>query len=668
MAGPSVMVSILADLSKFGQAFKDAGTAGASAAGKLHDTFSGVLGALNQTGVLGPFGAALDGVDKALETISQHAKDIGPAMIGVGGALVGIGAGLQAVGSKDQAAHQQLQASVEATGKDYDDYAKQVDEAIKHQENFGHSADDTQNALRILTQATGDPTKALQYLNTATDLAAAKHESLDTAATQLGKTYNGSSKLMKEFGATAEKSADNTSKVEAATKAATTADEAAAQAKQHLADLHTELAGKTTLTTAQTIQLRDAQQKVTDTSAKAADAHKKLADMQTVVIGKTQAAGDNMSILADKLKGQASAAADTFSGRMAALKAKVEDAAASFGQKYGPAITAAGAVMTGMGATIEVAKTGIGLLKDAQLVQKAATVASTIATQAATAAQWLFNAAMDANPIMLVVLAVAALVAGIILAYEKVTWFRDAVNDMGKAAVDAFNWLKDTAVDVFNWIRDNWPLLLAILTGPFGLAVLEIVKHWNDIKGAAIAAFNWLRDNWPLILAILTGPIGLAVLAIERNWQTIKDGAASAVQWLKDRWNDLVGFFTGLPGRLSGIFSGMWHGIEDAFRATLNGVIDLWNRLHFTLPHIDLGPLGSIGGGTIGVPAIPHLAAGGLMTGDGLIFAHAGEVITPAPAAPPKPAVHIENVNVSDGADVDLLIRKLTFAATAGRL
>ena len=79
------------------------------------------------------------------------------------------------MGSKDQAAHQQLQAAVEATGHSYDQYSEQVEATIKSQEKFGTTADVTQGALRTLTQATGDPTKALDMMGTAANLAAAKH-------------------------------------------------------------------------------------------------------------------------------------------------------------------------------------------------------------------------------------------------------------------------------------------------------------------------------------------------------------------------------------------------------------------------------------------------------------------------------------------------------------
>lgn len=184
-----------------------------------------------------------------------------------------------------------------------------------------------------------------------------------------------------------------------------------------------------------------------------------------------------------------------------------------------------------------------------------------------------------------------------------------------------FDTIKNAIMTAFNWVKDNWPLLLAILTGPIGIAVLLIVSHWDKIKGAALAAFNWVKENWPLILAILTGPIGLAVLAISKNWDKIKDGAKAAKDWIVDRFNGLVSFVTGLPGKIASAASGMFDGIKNAFKSAINGIIRLWNGLSF--PSVTVGggdPLGSFGPSlpevTIGgwdLPNIPLLAAGGLV-------------------------------------------------------
>lgn len=184
-----------------------------------------------------------------------------------------------------------------------------------------------------------------------------------------------------------------------------------------------------------------------------------------------------------------------------------------------------------------------------------------------------------------------------------------------------FDTIKGAIMTAFNWVKDNWPLLLAILTGPIGIAVLLITKNWDKIKDAASSAFNWVKENWPLILAILTGPIGLAVLAITKNWDKIKDGARAVKDWIVDRFNDLIGFITGLPGKIGRAASGMFDGIKNAFKSAINGIIRLWNGLSF--PSVTVGggdPLGSFGPSlpevTIGgwdLPNIPLLAAGGLV-------------------------------------------------------
>jgi hypothetical protein len=569
MAGPSIVVRVLGDLKGLSSSVNDAGKTAEGAASRMHSAFSSVLGTLNKTGLLGPFGESIDAIDEALGKVAEHGKTIGGVMLGVGGTLVGVGMGLQALGSKDQAAHQQLQAAVEATGKSYDDYEKKIEAAIRGQEKYGYTANQTQDALRALTQATHDPQKALDMLGTAANVAAAKHEDLGTAASQVGKVYNGNTKLLKEYGIAIDKTTGKTADGKTATKA-----------------------------------------------------------------------------LAEVTAGQAAAAADTFMGKLNGIKAHVEDVAASFGQKYGPAITAAGAGVTLLGGAIEGASAVMGAFKTAQ-------EASTVATEAQTAAEVAADTA--ALPLIatigLIVLAIAALIAIGYVIYRNWGTIWGGI----KAAVEA----------VWNWIKTNWPLILGFLLGPIALAAALIYKYWDQIKAGAAAALNWLRTNWPLILAILTGPIGIAVLAIARNWDAIKNGALAAVNWIKGVWNGIVDFFAGMPRRIADVAYGMWNGIYDAFKAVVNGIIDIWNGLHFTLPKIDAGPI-HIGGETVGVPHIPHLAQGGLITRDGLIYAHAGEAVTPAGRT--GPAVNIEHASFSEGLDVEAFMRRVAWTLQTERI
>ena len=180
--GPSILVRVLADLKGFTSSVTGAGDQVQGTAGRMSTAFKGVTSGLNATGVLAPFSTTLDGVGQSLDSVAERGKEVGKTLLGVGAGVTTLGAGLSILGSKDQQAHAQLQAAVEATGKSYDEYAGKVEEAIKHQEDFGHTANETQDALRVLTQATHDPAEALRLLNQTTDLAAAKHLSLDDAA------------------------------------------------------------------------------------------------------------------------------------------------------------------------------------------------------------------------------------------------------------------------------------------------------------------------------------------------------------------------------------------------------------------------------------------------------------------------------------------------------
>ena len=166
------------------------------------------------------------------------------------------------------------------------------------------------------------------------------------------------------------------------------------------------------------------------------------------------------------------------------------------------------------------------------------------AMQAWTAIQAAFNVVMAANPVVLVAVAIAALGAAVVLAYQHFQPFHDAVDKAWQLLQSGFH-----------WIQDNWPLLLAILTGPFGLAVKFIVDHFDSI----------------------------------------------------------VGFVKGLPGKIASAASGMWDGIKTAFKAAVNFIIDGWNRIEFKIPGFKVGPIG-FGGFTLGLPDIPRLAEGGIVT------------------------------------------------------
>lgn len=243
------------------------------------------------------------------------------------------------------------------------------------------------------------------------------------------------------------------------------------------------------------------------------------------------------------------------------------------------------------------------------VASKVASFAAAAAQKALTAAQWLLNAAMTANPVGLIVAGIAALAAGIFIAYKKFGPFR--------AVVDAVWQLFQK---VFNWIKGNWPKLLLILTGPIGIGAALIIKNFGTIKAVVVAAFNWIKRNWPLLLAIITGPIGLAVLIITKYWDAIKSGIQNVKAAIVHNLDLVVNFVTGLPGRIASAVSGLWDGLAEGFKSAINVIIRAWNSLDFTVGAFDPPGPGKFGGFTVGVPDIPLLDNGGIVRKPTLAF------------------------------------------------
>jgi hypothetical protein len=184
---------------------------------------------------------------------------------------------------------------------------------------------------------------------------------------------------------------------------------------------------------------------------------------------------------------------------------------------------------------------------------------------------------------LVVVIAIAALAAGFVIAYKKSSTFRAIVSAALSGVKDAMVALKDAAVAVWHGIDTAY----------------NGIKHAiSAVVGVVENVVSEFKQHWQLILAILTGPFGAAAIFISKHFDTI------------------VGWVTSMPGRIRSAASGMWDGIKDAFREAIDWIIRGWDSLRFGIPKINthIPGIGTIGGGTFGVPYIQPLATGGVVT------------------------------------------------------
>jgi TP901 family phage tail tape measure protein len=300
----------------------------------------------------------------------------------------------------------------------------------------------------------------------------------------------------------------------------------------------------------------------------------------------------------------------TFNFKLQQAKVSVEDAGIALGTALLPAVTAilgplahflalvagnraasiafavviggilAGALGMKLAAALRDAKEGIKLAGDGiewlagKLgIAAAATDAETAATEAATVAQTEFDAAADANPIGLIIIAVAALIAVIVLL--AMHW-RTVWHDIC-AVVD---W-------AVGFIRSHWVLLVAILTGPVGLAVAELVKHWHavehDVMAFVNAVVNFIRSNWKVILAWLVDPVGMAVYEIRSHWQDIErvfdDGRHEVAVILDGARHDIAAAWDGIRHDVAATADAIPGDVVKAWDTVLRDTAQAWDAL-----------------------------------------------------------------------------------------
>jgi tape measure domain-containing protein len=170
--------------------------------------------------------------------------------------------------------------------------------------------------------------------------------------------------------------------------------------------------------------------------------------------------------------------------------------------------------------------------------------------------QLAINLAMATNPIFLVVMAFAALVAGLIYAYNHFKGFHDVVKG------------------TFDWIKDHWKLLAVIILAPFApiaAGIYELVKHFDTVKNAVSDAVTWIKDHWKLLVGILLLPVAplIALVAfVATHLGKIKGAVLDAVHWIESKFESL----RDLPGKVGGYFGRVKDAIVDRAHDMLNFV------------------------------------------------------------------------------------------------
>ena len=240
--------------------------------------------------------------------------------------------------------------------------------------------------------------------------------------------------------------------------------------------------------------------------------------------------------LGDTFKGAASTSANTASGKMKSFSIQMGEFKESIGaavlpivDKLLPAFTAMGTWISNNVGLVVTLGAVIGAIAASVLIANAAITAWNALTAVTAAVNAVLGASFSALWVATGAIVIIGIIAALVALQVKFDIFGKAIDGIKIG----FNAVWGAIKTVFNWAKDNWPLLLAVITGPFGLAIAFVVKFKDDIMGVFSLIYNGIKATMGFVAGVITAPFKAAFNAVASLWNnTVGQLSFKTPSWL----------------------------------------------------------------------------------------------------------------------------------------
>ena len=259
---------------------------------------------------------------------------------------------------------------------------------------------------------------------------------------------------------------------------------------------------------------------------------------------------------------------DNLEGDMTKLNSSIEGLQIALYEKFEPALRKGVEALTKLvnnKPAITALTVAIGALISAFVVTKIVSFVTSmqtaitamkswqLLTKAVTAAQWLLNAAMSANPIGIVIAIIAGLVAAFVTLWNKSEKFRNFW-------IGLWEKIKEVVSPVINYITDRFKL---------AWEVIKII--WDSVSSYFKLVFDSIKTVFSAIGDIFSGDFSSA-------WEKIKGIFINAAIWFKEHVLGAIGkIFSNIDQFMTDHFGEAWTNIKNIF-----GAVGEWFAEKFT--------------------------------------------------------------------------------------
>lgn len=224
-----------------------------------------------------------------------------------------------------------------------------------------------------------------------------------------------------------------------------------------------------------------------------------------------------------------------------------------------------------LGVTVGILTAGYAALATQQSIMAAGSFLAwmsklTAFTKIQTVAQAAFNVVLNANPLMLMVTAIAAVTAGLVYFFTQTETGKVAWESFTNALSAGWEWVKSTVFD--SWtattgaFSSGWTATTGAVTSAWTWVKDSFVAGWELIKTLVFDAFTFYIDTWKLIFET-------AINLVSGAWAFLKDGLVAGWDLIRTLVFDAFNFYVDL--------------VKNTFQLGMDGIGAGWNWMKDTL-------------------------------------------------------------------------------------